>query len=852
MSAQFDIGAITGLSELEASNLLKKDGYNELPCSQKRSIFAIAIEVMREPMFLLLVACGTIYLFLGDLQDAIMLLGFVLVVIGITLYQERKTERALESLRDLSSPRALVMRGREQKRIPGREVVRGDTLILNEGDRVPADAALLSCHNFFVDESLLTGESLPVRKCEQELVRGMGKPGGEDLPYVFSGTLVVKGQGVATVLATGAATEIGKIGNALESIKLEETPLQNETGRIVRNLSIIGLFLCILVIVVYGLTRGNWLHGFLAGITLAMALLPEEFPVVLTIFLALGAWRISQKRVLTRRVPAVETLGSATVLCVDKTGTITQNRMSVGMLFTNGEFCEIDEKAVKSIPEQFHEIVEFSILASQRDPFDPMEKAFYKLGAHYLARTEHLHDDWTLVREYPLSNNLMALSHVWKSPDGSEYVIAAKGSPEAIADLCHLRERQRGELTTTIEHMAKDGLRVLGVAKSYFTISDLPGKQHDFPFAFLGLVGLADPIRPGVAEAVMECHAAGIRVVMITGDYPGTAANIAAKINLLHTDNIISGHELDCLDNAELTQRIRNVDIFARVVPEQKLRIVNALKATGEIVAMTGDGVNDAPALKAAHIGIAMGGRGTDVAREASALVLLDDDFSSIVQAVRMGRRIFDNLRKAVAYIFAVHVPIAGMSLIPVLFKWPLVLLPVHIVFLELIIDPACSVVFEAEPEESDVMTRPPRRPDATLFGTGIVGISLLQGVSVLVILLGVYVIVLKRGQSEEDARALTFTTLVVSNLGLIFTNRSWSRRILDTLRSPNVALWWVSGGAVLFLGIVLYIPFFRRLFSFSVLHTTDILICIGAGLFSILWFDLLKMTNRLKTALRG
>jgi len=852
MSAPFDIGAITGLSEQEASDLLNRDGYNELPSSKQRSIFALAFDVVREPMFVLLVACGTIYLFLGDMREAMMLLGFVFAVVGITLYQERKTERALEALRDLSSPRALVLRDREQKRIPGREVVRGDTLLLSEGDRVPADAALLSCLNLCVDESLLTGESLPVRKREQAPVKAMGKPGGEDLPYVFSGTLVIKGQGVATVLETGAATEIGKIGKALQSVDLEATPLQKETGKIVRNLAVIGLLLCLLVVVVYGLTRDNWLHGFLAGITLAMALLPEEFPVVLTIFLALGAWRISRIRVLTRRVPAVETLGSATVLCVDKTGTLTQNRMSVSRMFAYGEFCDIDGQAEKSIPEQFHEIVEFSILASQRDPFDPMEKAFRDLGAHCLARTEHLHYDWTLVREYPLSNDLMALSHVWKSPDGNEYVIAAKGSPEAIADLCHLDERQRSELTKTIERMAKDGLRILGVAKSSFRITDLPGEQHDFSFTFVGLVGLADPIRPGVTEAVRECHAAGIRVVMITGDYPGTAANIAAQINLQHLNNIITGHELDRLDDAELRRRIKTVDIFARVVPEQKLRIVNALKANGEVVAMTGDGVNDAPALKAAHIGIAMGWRGTDVAREASALVLLDDDFSSLVQAVRMGRRIFDNLRKAVVYIFAVHVPIAGMSLIPVLFKWPLVLLPVHIVFLELIIDPACSVVFEAEPEESDVMTRPPLRSDAPLFGRGIVIISLLQGLSVLAMLLGVYIFALKRGQSEEDARALTFTTLIVANLGLIFANRSWSRLVVETLRAPNAALWWVTGGAALFLGLALKVPFLRGLFSFSVLPGTDVLVCIGAGAVSILWFDLVKGTNRLKAALRG
>jgi Ca2+-transporting ATPase len=840
-----DITSINGLSEKEASVRLSSEGYNELPSSTQRSIFDIAFEVAREPMFLLLVACGVIYLFLGDLQEAIMLLGFVFVVVGITLYQERKTERALEALRDLSSPRALVIRDGKQKRIAGREVVRGDIIVLFEGDRVPADAVLLSCINFSIDESLLTGESAPVRKSACSGIPVMTKPGGEDLPCVYSGTLVVKGQGIATVQAIGANTEIGKIGKALQSLEIEETPLQKETGTIVRNLAGIGLFFCLLIIVVYGLTRDSWLNGFLAGITLAMALLPEEFPVVLTIFLALGAWRISLKRVLTRRVPAVETLGSATVLCVDKTGTITQNRMSVSTVYAKGSFYDADNLIQGDIPEAFHEVIEYSILASQKDPFDPMEKAFRDLGDKVLSRTEHLHEDWTLVQEYPLSNGLMALSHVWKSPTGSEYVIAAKGSPESIADLCHLRNQERCALTSVIESMARDGLRILGVAKAKFKMMNLPTEQHDFAFEFLGFVGLSDPVRPGVLEAVRECSGAGIRVVMITGDYPGTAANIADQIGLRHDGGILTGSELDSMEEGELLKRIGTVNVFARVVPEQKLRIVQALKTNGEVVAMTGDGVNDAPALKAAHIGIAMGGRGTDVAREASALVLLDDDFSSIVQAVRMGRRIFDNLKKAVSYIFAVHVPIAGISLIPVLLKWPLVLLPVHIVFLELIIDPACSVVFEAEPEEADVMTRRPRRIDAPLFGRRMVMISMLQGVSALLVILTVYAGSLMRGLGELEARALAFTTLIIANIGLIFTNRSWSRIIIDTLRTKNAALWWVTGGALTFLGLALSLPFLQNLFRITTLHTVDLLICIAAGAFSILLFELLKLTNR-------
>jgi len=477
------------------------------------------------------------------------------------------------------------------------------------------------------------------------------------------------------------------------------------------------------------------------------------------------------------------------------------------------------------------------------DPFDPMEKAIKEIGNQYLAQTEHLHRDWKLIHEYPLSAKLLALSRVWKSPSGPDYVIAAKGAPEAIADLCHFDEAQASELSRSVSAMADEGLRLLGVAKAPFRQTpDLPGEQHDFTFEFIGLLGLADPVRPTVAGAIGECYSAGIRVVMITGDYPGTARNIARQIGLNPCDEAITGLELDGMDDEELKRRIRSVNIFARVVPEQKLRLVKALKANKEIVAMTGDGVNDAPALKAAHIGIAMGGRGTDVARESAALVLLDDDFSSIVEAIKLGRRIFDNIRKAISYIFAIHVPIAGMSLIPVLFKLPLVLLPVHIVFMELIIDPACSVVFEAENEEADVMKRPPRNPGEPLFGRRTLILSLLQGTCVLLIALAVFGIALYREQGEMEARALTFTTLIISNLGLILTNRSWSHSILNTLKQRNTSLWWVLGGAALFLALVLYFPFARNLFRFSMLHPLDLAICLAAGMVSILWFESFKL----------
>ena len=491
--------------------------------------------------------------------------------------------------------------------------------------------------------------------------------------------------------------------------------------------------------------------------------------------------------------------------------------------------------------------MEFSILASQRDPFDPMERAIKEFGEEYLAHTEHLHGDWRLEKEYPLSPELLAMSHVWRAPEGSDYVIAAKGAPEAVADLCHFSDSQQKELMSAVTRMADDGLRVLGVARSYFREAGLPGEQHDFTFEFLGLVGLADPVRPTVAPALQDCYRAGIRMVMITGDYPGTARSIARQIGLVQPDEVITGPELDIMSEEDLQDRIRTVNIFARVVPEQKLRLVKALKANGEIVAMTGDGVNDAPALKSAHIGIAMGGRGTDVAREASDLVLLDDDFASIVRAVKMGRRIFDNLKKAMAYLLAIHVPIAGMSLIPVLFNWPLLFMPIHIAFLHLIIDPACSIVYEVEPAEADAMNRPPRDPKEPLFSKRVLLLSTLQGLSVLAMLLAVFGVCLGRGQGELEARTLAFTTLIIANLGLMMTNRSWTSTIGKILRAPNAALWWVTGGAVIFLGLVLNIPFLREIFRFSVIHPVDVVICVSAGILSIVWFELFKVFRRIK-----
>ncbi len=836
MKNQVDITKITGLTEQEAQARLQQEGFNELPAGKKRSVFAIALKILSEPMFILLIAGGLLYFILGDAKQALVLVSFVFVIMGITFYQENKTERALEALRNLSSPRALVIRDGVEKRIAGRDVVTDDIIVVHEGDYVPADAKLIYASNLAVDESLLTGESMSVDKL-------VGDDGS-----IYASTLVVHGYGIAKVYGTALNTKIGSIGKALQTIKPEQTLLQKSTLKLVRNLAIIGLSVCVLVVLLYGITRGgDWLNGVLAGITLAMAILPEEFPVILTTFLALGAWRISKANVLTRRVPAVEALGAATVLCVDKTGTLTINDMRISAVCANNKILNINEidKKNKVLPEDFHELIEYSILASQKDPFDPMEKAIKGFGEQYLYKKEYVHKNWRLVHEYPLSQDLFAISHVWQAPADHQYEIATKGAPEAIIELCHLDKKQADAILAKVKTMAQNGLRVLGVAKAQFDKAKLPKEQHDFNFEFIGLIGLADPIRDNVPDAIQQCYNAGMRVVMITGDYAETAMNIAKQIGLENVTEVITGTELQQMSKTELRKRIKKVNIFARIVPEQKLLIVQALKANKEIVAMTGDGVNDAPALKAADIGVAMGGRGTDVAREAASLVLLDDDFSSIVTAVKLGRRIFDNIRKAITYTLAVHIPIIGLTLFPIIFKLPLILLPVHIVFLELIIDPACSLIFEAEAAEKDVMSRAPRNSKEAIVNKSILRVSLFQGLLVLVLTMAVFGIAKGLGMDANAERTLTFTALVLMNLSLIFTNRAWSRSAWAILRMPNKALWWIISGALIFLGLIIYVPALYNIFHFEALNFTSIIICVLAAGLSFLIFEIKKKFTR-------
>ena len=839
----------SGLSSAEAARRLAADGANMLPGSAPKSNLAIVWQVLTEPMFLMLLTAGGIYLALGDPSEALFLLGFVFVVIGITLVQERKTQRALESLRELSAPRALVRRDGQELRIAGRDVVRGDLLVLREGDRIAADARLLQ-GQLEVDESLLTGEAVPVAKSPA--------PNDNNTAALFASTVITRGSGWAEVQTTAGATAVGRIGADLAATQESSSALQRASSRLVRQLGLAALLLAgAQVLLGWWWSGRTLLESLLAGIALAMAILPEEIPVILTVFLALGAWRIAKQKVLTRRVSAVEALGAITVLAVDKTGTLTLNRMAVAELAItiNGAF--FTPEGSSALPEDFHRLAEFAMLATPHDAFDPMEQAIQQFGHQWLAGTEHLHDDALPEFEYALSGEMLAMTRIFASAAPSEHLLATKGAPEAVADLCHLPESQRETIRRQVEAMAERGLRVLGVAcgrwsttastASMASAPAWPPKQHDFDFEFLGLIALADPPRPEVPAALAQCRRAGVRVIMLTGDHPATARAIARQVGLSERPHILTGADIATLDDAALSQRLRHTDICARLLPTHKLRLVQLLRAQGEIVAMTGDGVNDAPALKAADIGIAMGERGTDVAREAAALVLLDDSFARIVAAIAQGRRIDDNIRKAMRFVFSVHVPVLALTLVPTLLQWPALLLPVHIVLLQLLIDPACAIVLEAEPEAPGLMERPPRPASDSPFALATLAYAALQGLGVAALLLLGQAWLTAQGWPTTQSHSVVFTVLLVCVMLFILASRDPQRTALHGLGQPHA--WLIGMGALMTL-LLLAVqgwPWLRHLMGlappsmpYTIATAVLLALCIA-------WLELLRQVRLLK-----
>lgn len=764
-----------GLTSEEAAARLKEDGDNQLSSAQIRNWTVILLEVLHEPMFLLLLAASSLYFVMGDPKEGLLMVGFVLIIMGVTIVQERRTEKVLENLRQLASPRAVVVRNGVQQRIAGAEVVRDDLLVLSEGDRIPADALVVEAHELAVDESLLTGESGWVPKLES------GVP-------IFAGTLVVRGQGLARVIATGAHTQFGEIGESLSEIRLEASPLRRQIETLTVQLAWVGAALSVVLLCVSVWRTDSWVAGGLTGITLAMAILPQEFPVIMIVFFALGARRLARSGMLTRRLNAIETLGKTTVLCVDKTGTLTENRMTLAALHANGKTQKIDALNGQSLDEHFHSLLEYAILSCEQDPQDPMELALHWFCAEHPEVTDHLHPAWALVREYELSPELMAMTHLWREPGAKQDVVAAKGAPEAIADLCHLQGSDMESLNAAADMLAQQGMRVLGVARARHPVWEpWPNLQHDFDYEFVGLVGLIDPVRLDVPQAIAECHQAGIRVVMVTGDHPVTAQAIAAQVGIAASD------------------------VYARVTPQQKLEIIESFKSSGDVVAMTGDGVNDAPALKAAHIGIAMGQRGTDVAREAAALVLMNDSFCTIVASVRSGRLITQNLQQALKYTLTIHMPVIVLSMLPVLLGLPLLLLPVHIAFLELVFNPTCSLVFEAEPASKDLMHRPPVPQDQALIAMSDVFRSLCLGFGLGGLLMILDVWLLAQGMSASDVRALIFTAMVSLNMGLVIHYRR-----ARLMKGFSRISWWIFGLTLLSLGLVIFVPALATLFVFQ------------------------------------
>jgi magnesium-transporting ATPase (P-type) len=943
-----EFGDVVGLTDEEAARRLQKDGLNEIATEKTGSILNILIGTIKEPVFILLLIGALLYIFIGDVTEGLVLLSFIIVIITIDLYQEARSSRAVEALRAMSSPRAKVLRNGVGKYISGRDVVRDDILFMLEGDIVPADAVILSANNLKIDESLLTGESVPVEKKALGLEDAAFKNLISDEEFkhyhIYASTRVVAGRSIAQVIKTGKNTEVGQISQRLKEINLEETPLQKQTGLLVKRVGLIALICCLIVVLYYIFTPGildifvKIKEGVLSGISLALALIPEEFPIVLTIFLALGAYRIASKNVLTRRVPTIEALGAVTVLCTDKTGTLTENKMKVAALAvfptertmkkiseefkedlvtieptrleddlcikdikkkdSNGEKryalqvskeeCEtcVEECAIKGglifklssieekfrslrernnseeidLPYQFDILARYAVLASEPNPFDPMELAFLELADKYVWRHKELAipKDWSILKHYELSPALPATTHVWACEDidaEKPCILSMKGAPESVLDLCHMMEREKEIVEQTTKIMADEALRVLGVAGNeikHHHYGDLPEEQHAYKFRFLGLLGLYDPPRPESAPAIAKCRSAGIRVIMVTGDHPETAGAIAKAVGLSFGDDnrdikgIVTGPELANLKKQGRDKELLKdpaVNVISRTSPTQKLDIVNALKDAGEFVAMTGDGVNDAAALKSSNVGIAMGARGTDVAREAADLVLVQDDFASITDAIEQGRRIFDNIRKAMMFIIAVHVPIVLLSIVPLFMGYSGFLAPVHIVLLELIIDPACTLVFENEPADADIMLRPPRKIDTPIIPRRGFGVSLLQGAVIGLCLLGFMFIltVIFPGCPMIFLRTATMLALIVANLTLILTNRSMKLNFIRLITIKN-RMFWILVVFVIIISVLIFgIPALTGLFQFTPLPLNIILLSIFIGFGSVLWIEAIK-----------
>ena len=829
---------INGLTSEQAKALQVTFGRNELTPQKKTSFFRKVLHIIAEPMFLLLLIAAVIYFVLGEPRDGAIMLIFVLGVISIDVIQEWKTDRTLSALKELSSPRVQAIRDGIEQSIFSVDLVPSDVILLCEGVKIPADGIVLRCNDLCVDESSLTGEAEGVWKCQIDDCPPSADYWRKD--YCYAGTLVTLGTAAVRVEKIGAQTEYGKIGANVAAAPQEDTPLQKQTGRLVKICAGIAAVLFALVGTFTFINLPDHMPGarfiesILSGITLAMAMIPEEFPVILTVFLSMGAWRLAKKNSLVRRLPSVETLGAVSVLCVDKTGTITMNQMTVQEIWAPS--CDD------------HILCETMGLGCETDAYDPMEKAMLRYCDDMGISKEHLFSG-ELVSEYAFTNDLKMMGHVWRR--GGKLIIAAKGSPERLLPLCDMSAEERDAAGHMLVKMGKEGLRVIAVGKTTpANESEIPAKLTDCRLDFCGLIGLADPPRENVARDIATCNQAGVRVVMITGDNGITASSIARKIGMKDTDNIITADELESMTDDELREKVKTISIFSRVIPEHKMRIVKAFRDNGAIVAMTGDGVNDAPALKYADIGIAMGKHGSEVSREAADLILMDDNFSTIVDTIKDGRRIYDNIRKAVGYVFTIHIPIALSSLLaPILGIAPasLFLLPLHVVLLELIIDPTCSIVLEHQPAEEDIMNRPPRDPNEQMLTRKGLLKSVLQGFVMFASAFGIYYwTILQQPSNAPLARTMGLSVLMLSNLLLVLVNSSDHDSILHSVRrmAKDRVMWAVNIGVLVGLALILYTPM-SSVLKLAPLTAIQLLTIVGLAIVSTCWFEIVKAIRR-------
>lgn len=820
-----------GLNSEEVEKLQKKYGMNELVIQEKPNMLKKFLGVFKEPMFLLLLIAATVYFLLGAPKDGAIMLVFVGFVASITFIQEWKTEKTMNALKDLTSPKVNTLRNGKNILIKSTELVPGDVVFLSEGERIPADCIVLEPSNFSVDESILTGESEYVMKVSTTQSEKSTDYWKKDILY--AGTLCVFGKCTAIVKFTGINTEYGKIGKAISEAKDEPTPLQKKVSILVKNIAIAGVILCISVMVASYFYSFDILNSILSGISLAMAIIPEEFPVVLTVFLSMGAYRLAKNNTLMRKISAVETLGSATVLCVDKTGTITQNKMKVKSIYSDGGI--FNNEDLKN-----QELSDLMVLSCEKDPYDPMEKAI--LEAANLSQLETVYK-YDLSKKIAFDSKTKRMANIYIKDN--KYYVAVKGSAETVLGLCNLDKQTMDEINIEIDKMASNGLRVLALADC--TSEEVYEDLECYELTFKALVGLQDPPKDGVEEAIKLCKKAGIRVVMITGDYSKTAMAIGEEIGLKFTDKVIVGNEIDSLSENELCEVVKSCDVFSRVIPEQKMKIVKALKKNGEIVAMTGDGVNDAPALKSADIGIAMGKRGTEVAKEAADMILMDDNFTTIVKSVKDGRRVYDNIRKAMVYILIIHIPIAAMAMFAPLFNLPPLLLPMHIMLLELIIDPTCSIVFEGEPAEANIMENPPRPPQEPLLTRSLTIKVVLQGIIMFLAAFMPFHYMIDLGISSEYARSFSLINFIVANVTLVLVNRSNTELLYHLIKEKGSKVRLiVNSMALIMVFAIVYIPILNGFFRTEKIGIYPLIIAIVLGFISTGWWEIVKITRKI------